>query len=538
MVHRDRMRRWMTWFGMLALVAAGLLSQRGRVDKAHVTLAFLLVVLGGSAAEGRALGVSLAGTAFVVFDWFFLEPYGTLVIADPLDWMVLVAFLVTGIVAAQLLERARVQAVLADRRADEIDRLATLGAENLNAPRAEDALDAIAAVIREAMGTDGCDIFLRVDDAHLCLAGSAPRHEGHEEDGGLLSHTVECAEPTAQRADGTLTLIPHALRRSYGSTATDIDLTELRALAVPLSVRGRVVGALRLESHTPFSLSHDQRRILGALSYYAALGAERVRLAAEAEQSEALRRADRLKDSLLASVSHDLRTPLTAIKGVASEISRGGDPMRACTIEQEADRLTALVDDLLELSQLNAGTSRASIALNTVDDVIGSALDSVESAHGRGRIVVDIVGDAEILVGLCDFSYTVRALTNLLENAMKYSPAHTRVLLRAWRASDRVSFLVEDEGPGVAPSDVERIFEPFYRGASVADGVRGTGLGLSIARRLADAQHGSLTYAPSPLGGSRFTLMVPVGDLPSPQAEGDATPGTAARAPLQRLYTR
>jgi two-component system sensor histidine kinase KdpD len=128
---------------------------------------------------------------------------------------------------------------------------------------------------------------------------------------------------------------------------------------------------------------------------------------------------------------------------------------------------------------------------------------------------VDIVSDGEILVGTFDFAHTVRALTNLLENALKYSPADTRVELRAWRANDRVHFAVEDAGRGVPPEDAERIFEPFYRGQAIADGVRGTGLGLSIARQLAEAQHGALVYEGRQAGGSRFTLSVPTGTLPS-----------------------
>lgn len=509
-------RNWLVWFGALGLVGAGLLTQRHRVDKAHVTLAFLLVVLGGSSAGGRALGIALATTAFVVFNWFFLTPYNTLVVADPLDWMVLLAFLVTGITAAQLLERARNQAALAERRADEIDRIATLGAENLNAPRAEDALDAIAAVIRTTMHADGCDIYLRADSDRLRLTGSAPKHEAHDTHSGLLSHTVERAEATAEREDGTLTLIPDVFHAAPIGAPDIALLARLRALGIPLQVRGRVVGALRLAWTESFSLTEDQRRVLGALAYYAALGAERIRLTGEAEQAEALRRADRLKDSLLASVSHDLRTPLTAIKGIANEVWRGGDPMRAHIIEQEADRLTALVDDLLELSQLTAGTLRLNIALNTADDVIGAVLDRIESAHGDRRIATDIVSDGEILIGMFDFAHTVRALTNLLENAIKYSPAGARVLLSARRDADHLLFVVDDEGTGVAASDANRIFEPFYRGRAVPDGVRGTGLGLSIARQIADAQHGSLTYAPREGGGSRFVLSVPLGRLPTP----------------------
>lgn len=359
--------RWLLWFGLLAASTLILVSFRSHLDKAHVALGFLLVVLGGSAAGGRALGLSLATTAFLAFNYFFVPPFETLVVANPLDWFVLGAFLITGAVAAQLLENERRQAALARERAAEIDRLAT----------------------------------------------------------------------------------------------------------------------------------------------------ERVRLIAAEAEAEALRRSDRLKDVLLASVSHDLRTPLTAIKAIANEIWRGGDPTRAFTIEQESDRLTALVNDLLELSQLTLGALSVTRALNTADDVVGAALERVEAVHRPDRITVRIASDGAILVGNFDFAHTMRALTNLLENALKYSPAGAQIQLEATRDGNVLRFVVEDRGPGVSPDDVEHIFEPFYRGSRVVDGVRGAGLGLAIARQLTEAQDGRLRYEPRPGGGSRFVLELPGVDAPA-----------------------
>ncbi|HEY5061306.1 MAG TPA: ATP-binding protein, partial [Gemmatimonadaceae bacterium] len=306
-----------------------------------------------------------------------------------------------------------------------------------------------------------------------------------------------------------------ALSAARESSVSPGAFADLRALGIPLSVRGRIVGALRVSAGLPFTLSDDQRRVLGALAYYAALGAERVRLSDAEEEAEALRRADKLKDALLATVSHDLRTPLTAIKGIANEVWRGGDPERAHTIEEEADRLHALVEDLLELSQLNAGERRVSMALNTADDVIGAALERVEAAHGAGRIHVEIANAGDILTGEFDFSHTMRALTNLLENALKYSPPNAPVLLRAWQENGRLIFCVEDEGDGVPLADQARIFEPFQRGSEIPDGVRGTGLGLSIARQLTEAQHGTLVYEPRTGRGSRFIITLRAGHLPA-----------------------
>ena len=509
-----RLGQWLAWIALLAGVAIAMLAVRSRLDKAHVSLAFLLVVLGGSAAQGRALGIALAAMAFVIFNWSFLPPYNTLVIADPLDWLVLIAFLVTGVVAAQLLERQRREADTARRRADEIDRLATLGAETLNAPRAVDALDAIATVIRDAMRAERCAIFQHSAEGGLRLAGRSPAQETPEEHLELLSYIVTKAEAAAKRADGTLSLLGATLHAAFGDEPTSPSFSDLIALGIPLSVRGRVVGALRLSSSHAFSVTADQRRVLSALSYYAALGVERMRLANAEEEAESLRRADRLKDALLASVSHDLRTPLTAIKGIANEVWRGGDPLRAMTIEQEADRLNELVSALLELSQINAGVMRVNVELNTADEVVGTALERIEAAHGAGRIDVHIANEGSILVGEFDLMHTTRALTNLLENALKYSPPDATVTLRVVEAGGRVRFTVEDKGSGVAVGDEARIFEAFYRGSSVSDGVRGTGLGLSIARQLIEAERGTLVYEPRAGGGSRFTIELPAATAP------------------------
>lgn len=459
---------WTFWFVVLLGSAGLLLLARSRLDKAHVALVFLLVVLGGSAAGGRALGITLAGAAFLIFDVAFLPPYSTLTVADPFDWLILFAFLVTGIVGAQLLERQRRQAELANARAVEIDRLAMLGAETLNAPRADGALRAIADVIRQAMGTEQCEILVGTmdDDAERMAGGAAPAHE----------------LPT-------------------------------RELRIPLVIRGSQVGTLTLSSRRPFLLTREKRRVLSALSYYAALGVERLRLAQAEEETEALRRADVLKDALLASVSHDLRTPLTTIKGIANEIARGGDSARAYVIEEEADRLSALVNDLLDLSQLSAGQTTVEPMVNTADDVIGAVLQRVESVSPDGRIHTELAGDWMALVGRFDFTHTMRILANLLENAAKYAPPRSRISIRVWRDADVLCFAVEDEGTGIAEANRTHMFEAFARGAGLAKEVRGTGLGLSIARRLAEVQGGSLEYEPTEAVPSRFVLRLPAADV-------------------------
>ena len=464
---RNRASQWLLWFVILAAATFGLFLLRARLDKAHFALVFLLVVLGGSAAGGRLLGVTLAAVAFLVFDIGFLPPYNTIVVADPFDWIVLIVFLATGVIAAELLERQRREAEIAQARTEEIDRLSTLGAETLNSPNPQDALNAIATVIRQLMGTEHCDI-----------------------------------SPT--ETPGELNLDP-----------LENDGLPSRVMKLPLRIRGDSVGTLTLSSSRPFLLSRDQKRVLSALSYYAALGLERARLASAESEAEALRRADRLKDALLASVSHDLRTPLTTIKGIANEIARGGDGTQAYVIEEEADRLTSLVDDLLDLSQIAAGEMKVETAVNTADDVIGAALQRVESAYPDRKIETVLEGKWTDLVGCFDYVHTMRILTNFLDNAAKYAPASTPVTLRVWRDRSELLFAVEDQGPAIPEADRERIFEPFFRGENRPAGARGTGLGLSIARRLAELQGGRTWYETAKNGCGRFVVSLPAADVPT-----------------------
>jgi two-component system sensor histidine kinase KdpD len=451
---------WLLWLGILAALTVAFLPFRGEVDKLTIALAFLLVVLGGSAAGSRALGLVLAGLAYLDFHYFFIERYNSLVMVKPLDGLMLVAFLLTNIVAEQLLTRALERADIAGRRAEEVARLAALGAETLNAGRAEDALGRVLDVIRTELRVDGCDI--------------VPRRE-----------VVHYAEPWPDE----------------------------RTFVVPLVVRGHSLGLLRLTHSAPIELAPAERRFLEVLSYYAALGLERVHLVAEAERADAFRQADALKSALIASLSHDLRTPLTTIKALASNLRARALP-EATSIEEEADRLNRLVTDLLDLSRLNAKAMPIRLELNTAEDLIGAAVQRVAGTAGSQRLVIvhpDI--ETEPLAGEFDFVQSLRALVNLVENALKYSPPDVPVELSAVRVGACLEFRVADRGPGVAISERERVFEPFYRAPGVTADVGGAGLGLAIASRLAAEQGGAVRHENRDGGGSVFTLSLQAADV-------------------------
>lgn len=510
---RARVRDALLWLAVLATTTAVLLPFRAELDKAHITLVLLLVVLGAGAQGGRVLGVGIGAASFLVFDWFFLPPLYTLVVANPLDWLVLIAFLATSVVAAQLLHREQESARVARARADEVDRLAALGAEALAAARAEEALAAVASVIRSSTGVASCSVYLAGE--HGVRLGAESPVRAAAPAGAAVPALVDwvAAEgaAAAHTADGTSRLgrpgIPVREIAHRGDA-------EVQAIALPLSVRGQTVGVLRLEGGAISGLDDSQWRFLDALAYYAALGAERVRLAADLARVEALREADRLKDALLASVSHDLRTPLTTIKALAHELGTLGDE-RSQIIEEQADRLNRLVADLLDLSRLSAGAMPLHVEINAVDDLLSAALQDTESRLAGHALITRLPSDGAMLVGRFDLALSIRVLVNLIENAIKYSAPGSTITVSTVREGSRIEVTVADQGPGVPAGEEERIFTPFYRPPSERPDAGSAGLGLAIARRMAEWQGGAVTFARTS-SGSAFTLTLPAADLKQP----------------------
>jgi two-component system sensor histidine kinase KdpD len=524
---REPFLPWIAWLGALAAVTTAMLAVRARLDKAHVALAYLLVVLGAGARAGHRIGIALSVVAFVCFNFFFVPPYHTLAVAEPLDWLVLGAFLVTGIVAAQLLARARADAAEARERTAEVDRLSAVGAEALNAPRAEDALLAIAEVMRSTLRVGRCEVFVRDPPGGTTLvaqAGTARVETAGERSddaragaplfrfsmggAGLVDWVASSGRAALERMDGAVRV---GAEEGYTSALLGLDVAGARALLLPLRVRDRTVGVLRIAGESALDLDVAQLRFLVALSYYAALGVERLLLVAEADHALALREEFELKNALLDSVSHDLRTPLTTIKALAHDLREAGHE-EAATIEDEADRLNRFVADLLDLSRLEGGAFTVTPEVNAVEDLVGAALQRVSGLVREHEVHVHLDTTEPLLVGRFDLVHSVRIVVNLLENAAKYSPAGSAIELSAERRDDEVCIAISDRGIGVPAGEEERIFEPFYRPGR--PDVGSAGLGLSIARRMAEAQGGTVRYAPRAGGGSTFVLHLPAAREP------------------------
>jgi two-component system sensor histidine kinase KdpD len=321
----------------------------------------------------------------------------------------------------------------------------------------------------------------------------------------LLEHGSVTAELQRIAAEAARALQVEQARIELGSDGTQA------AEAYPLVVGDRRVGTIYLEGRRQGSEA-TRRRLLPALASLLGVAIDRERLAADALEAEALRRSDAIKTAVLRSVSHDLRSPLMAILTSAGALARRDFDLDQTdrrefveTILGEAERLDRVVGNLLDLSRLQAGAAQPEPEVWTIDDVVVRALDEVGETAGRMEVALPEESPAVRV----DVHQIERVLVNLIENALRYSPVSEPVRVQVSATASEVLVRVVDRGPGISPTELERIFEPFQRGSRSGE-VRGAGLGLAIARGFAEA-NGGRVWAESRQGqGASFVLALPV----------------------------
>jgi two-component system, OmpR family, sensor histidine kinase KdpD len=516
---RNLAARWAFWLGMLLVASTVMLWVRGEIDQSHVSLTLLLVVLGGSAGGGRPLGFTLAVLGFVIIDYYFQPPFGLISVDKPLDWVVLGAFLAAAFVATELLTRAREESAAARQRGDEIESLSLIGSQTLRFARPEDALLAITNLVQATLRSRRTAIWLF--DERDALGADAVAASGTEAvEGEAKRLELVALDRVDERAAHAAAELPDGsvLRGPLDAVGEDDSIV---SLIVPLVVESRRLGLMYIALHgEPREIDGPTRRFLSALGYYAALGAERLRLAKEAEHARAMREESRAKDEVLATVSHDLRTPLTTIKLLAQRATARGEASGE-SIEAEVDRLADLVTNVLDLSRIRAGGVQLDVELNTAEDLVGAAMRRAMGIAQDRTIIPHLDFDSPALTGQFDFVQSLRIVGNLIDNALRYTRPGGAVDVYATREESWLAIRVADRGPGIPPAERERIFEPFYRPRSESPDVGHAGLGLSIARRLAELQGGRLAYMPRFGGGSVFELLLPAADAADPASIGD-----------------
>jgi two-component system sensor histidine kinase KdpD len=413
---------------------------------------YLIGVVVVSTYWGIRLGFATALLSAVAYNYFHLPPIGRLTLADHRNWVALASFLVVAAATGLVADLARARADEADRRRREAD--------------------------------------LATEMAHTLLAG---------------------ADLT-----GSLAVTAQRIASAIGASSAAIELGEVasdeRRAAFALREGDRVIGTLVLPA--AFATADRERiveRIVPALQSVLAAALHRADLQAEVIETAALRRNDEMKTALLRAVSHDLRTPLTAILSAAAALDPR-DPkaeevgeVRDVVLES-ATRLAALVEKLLDLSRLESGAAEQRVEAYSLDEVIGEAVEHVASDPRLVRLSID--DDLPLLEG--DSSQLERAFANLIENAVRYSGGKP-VSIRARVVGERVRVRIVDQGPGIRPGELERIFMPFYRSPGQPPTHQGSGLGLAIAKGFIEVNGGRISVESLPGQGTSFVVEFPVG---------------------------
>jgi two-component system sensor histidine kinase KdpD len=414
---------------------------------------YVFAVLPVAVLFGLAYALPVSVASMLAFNWFFLPPKHTLQLTDSENWVALAVYLFTAVVVSGLAARARRRAAEAEQRQREAALFAEVSAALLEGKEVQSELRGIAERAATVLG--------------------ATR-------GWIELESIRRPEPTES--------------------------------AYELKVGGRQVGRLFLEveAEPPMDVLE---RMLPALASILVVALERERLARKALETETLRRSDAVKTAILRAVSHDLRSPLTAIRAAGEGLDHAsldlGEADRAAlldTIRVETKRLERLVVNLLDLSQLEAGAALPQPELWTIDEVVGRSLDAL--GPEAARVSVELSETAPVRV---DAMQIERVLVNLLENALKFSSPDDAVELTVENTGNEVVIRVADRGPGLAPGELERIFEPFERLGSE----RGTGLGLAIARGFAEANGVRLWAESVPGEGAVFLVAMPKARTPA-----------------------
>ena len=465
------------------------------LDVRNIALVFLMAVLTSAVTAGLwpALFTSVVGA--LAFNFFFLPPLYTLNIGDPESVLAFVFFLAVALTASNLTARVQRQAAAARQRARTTEDLYLFSRKLAGTGTLDDVLWAsayqIAAMLRVRV------VILLPEETSIAVRAGYPPDDTLDDADIAAAHWAwEHDRPAGRGAD----TLPGAKR-----------------LYLPLRTGRGAIGVIGLDSDWPGALlTPEQQRLFDALADQAAIAIERVQLAADVDKAKLAAEADRLRSALLTSISHDLKTPLAGIMGAAGTLRDYGKAIPEAdrsellgTVVEESERLNRFIANLLDMTRIEAGAMTPNYALLDVGDVVGAALRRAQSIT-RGHMI-DLSLTPHLPMLRLDPVLFDQVLFNLVDNAAKYAPAGTTIGVHARMDGNAVALDILDEGPGLPPGDLERIFDSFYR-VGKGDQVRaGTGLGLAICRGFVEAMGGTITAANRiDRQGAAFTIRMPI----------------------------
>ena len=468
---RRRVAGVITAVVMLVALTLVCVALRDNLSLAADVALYLLTVIITSLVGGFYPAVAAAAAGSLLLNYYFVEPLHTFTIEQPGNILALVIFLLAAILVSQVVDLAARRSSQAARASAEAETLSTLAGSLL---RGEQGLPALLERVRETFGMRSVSLVQRRADA--------PASSGAVGQWALVAAVG--ADPAQSPPDGDAV------------AAIDDERT--------LVLLGR-------------SLPAEDQRVLSAFAAQVGVAYRQAELAAAAAAVEPLAESERQRTALLNAVSHDLRTPLAAAKAAvtslrAADVTWGADERRELlgTADGALDRLTELVTNLLDLSRLQAGVLPVLRAPVGLDDVVSRALDHADQA-GAGDVEVDVPPDLPEVVA--DAGLLERVIANLVQNALRYSPAGQPVRLAGSAHGDRVELRVIDRGPGIPADAVATLFEPFQRHGDTPGPGAGVGLGLAIARGFTTAMGGTVTADETPGGGATLVVTLQAADV-------------------------
>jgi two-component system, OmpR family, sensor histidine kinase KdpD len=501
----------------IALVAGGVviwaLETYGLNDASS---AYLLAVVTVAVLRGTVPAIVTAIGAFLAYDFFFIAPTLTFTVHDPAEWLNLLLLLVVGVVVGRLAGRERDRAVAALEGEREASAMFSISFRLATERDTAAAFGPIATLLRDE--TRSRRIWMIVADA--LVADTAPGEAGPPSTPGV--HIVLRRRPGDDPAEWVRV---HAPGRGGKSGSPPSESAFRVAISAGEQVYGSIWASRPRELGDP---DEGETRVIAAAADQIGGAIERDRLQRDATSAEISRRSDALKSALLDSVSHDLRTPLASIRAAAGtlmdpDVEWPPEQRRdiAASIDREAEWLNRLVTNLLDMSRVDAGELRPSLAAFPLADLVREAIARTGVGDGARKVEVHVAEDLppvlvdEVLMG--------QVLANTLDNAAKYAGPDAPIRVSATATPERrVRITIEDGGPGVPDDALPRLFEKFYRVPRKGEGSRrGTGIGLAVVRGLVEAMGGTVTARRGGLGGLALDIDVPVARFEPP--DGEAT---------------
>src|SRR5271165_2297281 len=507
---RRKFKRLRYLWATLACVAATLLSfpLAAHFDRSNLVAIFILTVVLVAVRFGRGPAALAAVLSVGSFDFFFVPPRFSFAVSDVQYLLTFGIMLTVGLITGQLTAGLRFQARVASHREERAGSLYEIARDLSGAVQVEQVVKISDESIERTFHASAA---LLLPDASGRLVVKTPSPDAKQPNAGL---TVEIG--TAQWAFD---------RGQPAGFSTD-TLPGSEVLYIPLRAPTKARGVLAVKAHNRRLLRiPEQRQLLDTFAALIAIALERVHYVGVAQDALLKMESERLRNSLLAALSHDLRTPLTALVGLAESLALTAPKLSTAQLEtaeaiqDEARRMSTLVSNLLDMARIESGEVTLNLQWQPLEEVVGAALEAARGMLQRHNVGVQLPRDLPLVK--FDAVLIERVLVNLLENASKYTPPGAKVTVAAEVIGDHLSVSVSDNGPGLPAGREEAVFQKFTRGVR-EPATPGVGLGLSICRAIIESHQGKIVAAQRPGGGATFTFTLPIGNPPVPAIEAEA----------------